>query len=457
MGKVRNAIRELTNNKHEQIKIHNFERAIMPSITSQNDKFMRLWGGIQTENIGKETLEQVSPADMEGIPIYDLINKLVKSDPTMDLALSVFTTLTSKEHALTATTDRGQREIDEILQMLESKKNPFSLFISHIATSIMLRGNILVEAVFVDGEVDNLYAIDPVFVEWRELVENGSARWAMGQYNDGDWQEVISPNWYWESIGALIGERTGRSPLQSAIPSILDNAAMRNSLHSVLDKMAFTRKLVKIKQLEMLKLAKDRDSAFSDKDVISLSAQADELVKDWKTMGVNDIPYFSDIMEWMTDPGAGSGLDFTDMIDRMDDRKTLRGTKTPPSIAGSNEFTAESSAKTQSIFYSSLLQGGQESMKRCVEFCFRRFLRSRGYSDDPLFTTHSVDVVSRVEEAKAFNEVMKGIKTATSSGIPIQYAIDLYEQSSGNEFDAETKQAIVKALAQPESEPTGSE
>lgn len=454
MGKLTKQLRSLMTKRQSTVKRKSFERAIFPSSGSYTDRFMRIWGGIKTENLGRQVFEKVSPKEIDGLPIPEAIVKLVKSDPTMDLAVSVFSTLTSQDHHMSAESDRAQREIDSILQMLEEKKNPFSLFVSHMATSIVIRGNVLVESIFLEGEVDNLYALDPLWVEWREVTEEGSARWAMGQYREGDWKEIESPNWYWESIGAIVGERTGRSPLQTAIPSIIDNSSMRNSLHSILDRMAFTKRMIKIKALEMARLAAD-DSEFNEEDINTLTDEAEKFIEEWKTLGVNDIPYFSDIMEWETDPGAGSGLDFTDKIDRMDDRKSLRGTKTPPSIAGSNEFTAESSAKNQTMFYSALLSGGQEAMKRSAEFCFRRFLRSRGIIDDPIFTSKSVDVVARVEEAKAFNEIMKGIRVATSSGINVEHAIELYEESSGNKFTPTIKEKISNVLNEGNNELTG--
>lgn len=446
MGRVRDAIFKAR--KKNARKPLSFARVTRSGASGMMDRYFRAVGGIRMEAVGRQTLEMVSEKDLLTLDINDLAIKMVKNDSLTDLAVDSFTTLTTLEHSITAGSDRGQREVDAILQLLEEKKAPLSLHVSHIASSLIVRGNACIETEFDEaGNPLNLWVIDPRWFEWR-LTDK---QWQLGQYETAsEWKPIESPNVVWLAVNPLVGERTGRSPIQTSFTSSLDDAALIGNLSKIVRTQAGVRRYIQFKVLEMKK------AEFTDDEIDAEIAQAQKDMDQWANLKPEDVPTSTDNIQWnevQGESGAGN-FRWADTLDRVYDRKGLRGTKLPPFVANSNEFVAESSAETQSKFYSVRLGAGTELLTEGIEWAFRRFLRARGVSDDPVFTTKRVNAVERLEESRAFEAAMKAIGAAVEAGIALDIAIDLFEGETGHTISAEVKQAIAARLeAYPEPEP----
>ena len=211
------------------------------------------------ESKRKQRFEQISVKDLMSEDLDILIPKAIKSDPAIDQAYDFFTTLTTQDHKVTAETDRAEREILEINQILEERKNSLSLSVMHCASSLIMRGDICIESEFNDaGEPLNLWVNDPSWVEWRLVKDGDSSRWALGQDKDGKgWKEIVSPNVYYLAGNPLVGERNSRAPLQTALFPALSQTSMISSLQTILDVQAWAQTLFSVQKLEMIKIQAD--------------------------------------------------------------------------------------------------------------------------------------------------------------------------------------------------------
>lgn len=412
-------------------------------VLSPQQKMIRLLGGIRTEQTGRQRLESVTESDIEKLDIEDLAYKMVKSDSLVDMTVDLYCTLVSLEHSITAATTAGDRAIREINDLLEYKKIPLSLLVSHIVSSMIMRGNICVERVFVDGMPSSVFCLDPRWFRWelQNKTQDGQM-WYLGQFTgkNGNWEELDSPNILWVSINPLVGERTGRSPIVTAFDPIIKDTKLLTAMTDVIQTQAFVRRYIQYRALEA------KQAKFTDSQIAAMTEKAEKDMQKWGSLAVGEIPVSTDFIQWNQEPGAsgatGNGFGFAEISDRMYDRKSIRGAKIPPFVAGSNEFVAESSATSQAKFYSVQLASGQETLAHIVEWVYRGFFRSMGIRTDPVFTTKRTNAVERLEEALTFKAVMDAINQAVSTGISLPNAIQLYEEESGMSFSAEIKRKI---------------
>ena len=110
---------------------------------------------------------------------------------------------------------------------------------------------------------------------------------------------------------------------------------------------------------------------------------------------------------------------------------------------------ADYSTRQNGLFYSAYMQTSQEHIKAAIEWAFKRFFRSIGITDDPIYTSKSVNVDARMVEAKAFQEIMTGIKSAVESGMPLPLAIEFFEEEAGQTFSADLKAKIEEQYVPP--------
>lgn len=429
-------------------------RVAAEGIFSPKERLYRIFNGVRTESGGAGAkFDKVSEDDLLKLPIVDLAIKMIKSDSLLDMTVSLYCTLVSLEHELTAESSTAERAIREINDLLEYKRIPLSLLVSHIASSMIVRGNICVERVFdKQGRPSSVFCMDTRWFEWK-LQDAGidGQMWFLGQ-NTGDrqsWERLReTPNVLWVSINPLIGERMGRSPIVTAFDPALKNTELLDALSKVVKTQAFVKRFLQIQQLKM------KEVGFTSTEIDKLTSEAHDDVKKWAGLGVDEIPFSSDVINWDQEPGATGrgGLSFTTEANKQFDRMAMRGAGVPPGVVGGSEHVAEYGIRSETKFYGVTLGFGQETLKDTVEWVYRGFLRSMGIRGDPIFTTKRIDVIERLEEAQAFESVLKGIGLAVDSGIPLPTAIKMYEGESGTTFSADVKKEIKEAYEERKSE-----
>ena len=422
------------------------QRIVTESINI-NTGAIGIFGGLQENTDGKEFFEQVKIKDLENEGLDTLLHKVIKSDPAIDQIASFFTTLTTQQHQVTSESSRGERAIAEIIDLLEEKRNPLSLAVQHCASSLIVRGDICIETEFNEANrPENLWVPDPRWVNWRLVSEDGTQRWGLWTYGTGKWEEIKSPNVHYIAGEPLIGERSSRSPLQTALFPAISQSSMINSLQSILDIHAWAQTVFSVKKLELIKLENEGAQIEDVNAQINMAMEliAGKLAKKRpdQVMGVTD-----DI-EPMKLPGGGEDYTFTKSIGELYDKRVSMGSKTPTTVGGPAE-RADYSTKEQGLFYSAYLLSSQEHIKAAIEWGFRRFMRSMGVSADPVYTSKSVNVQARMIEAEAYQAVMKGIGEAVKAGMPLPLAIEFFEEESGQTFSADLKARIEEEYMTP--------
>ena len=88
-----------------------------------------------------------------------------------------------------------------------------------------------------------------------------------------------------------------------------------------------------------------------------------------------------------------------------------------------------------------------------MEWVYRGFFRAIGVRNDPILTTKRVNVVERLEEAQAFEAMLKGIKLAIEAGLSLETAFNLYEQETGMIISGEVKAALAEDVMHFTAEP----
>lgn len=427
------------------------ERLITENLNLNLDqRTIGIFGGLVEKNSRKQSYEQITIKDLMEENLDDLLPKIIKSDPSIDQAVDFFTTLTTQNGRVTAETDNAERAIKEINEMLEERNNPLELCIAHCASSLIMRGDICAETEFNNrAEPLNFWINDPSWVEWRLVVdeENNTTKWGMGTYQKGMWEEVISPNVFYLSGNPLIGERSSRSPIQTALFPAISQTSMIKSLQSIIDVHAWAQTLFSVKKLEMLRLeAEDADIGDVNENIITAMKLISEKLSKKRP---DQIMGVTDDIEPVKLPGSGESYAFTKEIGDLYDKRVSTGAKTPSTVGGQQQ-RADYSTRQQNLFYSVYLQSGQERVRKTIEWGYRRFLRSRGITDDPIYESKSVNVEARMIEAQAFQEIMEGINLAVQAGMPLPVAIEFFEEESGQTFSATLKNRIEQEYVPPQ-------
>ena len=147
--------------------------------------------------------------------------------------------------------------------------------------------------------------------------------------------------------------------------------------------------------------------------------------------------------------GASSrGLGFVDILERMYDRWSIRGAKANPSLLGSNEFTAESSAEEQMIQYSTRISSHQDTVERIIKRLLTFVIRGEGIAGEVNFSTRRINSKERKREAETFDIIMGGILKAYNSGIPLKLAILIYQDTTGFKLSDDLIREIEDAVIQ---------
>ena len=100
----------------------------------------------------------------------DILTALSDTSPEFNRALHDFIQFVVTEHTLVADNPEGQRIIDETIELMRTKKEPFTTKLERAASSVFLHGAIFSELVFdLQGILfSNFKVIDATLVEFQE-------------------------------------------------------------------------------------------------------------------------------------------------------------------------------------------------------------------------------------------------------------------------------------------------
>ena len=402
-------------------------------------------GNGSTRNFNTEQVfKELSEDEVLGNDINDLTDLLVRNDSGISRALDIFVTLGAISFSLTCEDPRGQALLDDGLELLERKNNPFRTFLARIMSSAYLRGNIFAEVSFDRQQnMSNFFCIDPRYAYW-EGVKDPNDGWIpqLMQWQNGQKIVIDSPNVIFMAINPLIDDIEGIGLAQTAFPPVLGDTFLFQDLRKVMRNHAWMQRFIAINQVEL------RQAGYSWEQVKEIVARDRQMIQEeWSNLDIEDIPVGTGEIEMRQYEGASTrGLPQLDTADRTYDRKFIRGAKTTPFEMGSNEFVAESSARRQAWFQSVWTGYHQDNFEFLVEFLWKRVLLAKGILTDPVFKLKRSNADERRTEALVFGTMMSGINTAVGAGMPINMAIMLYEHVTGDQIPEEWMSEIEEAV-----------
>ena len=410
-------------------------------------QFMRVLAPASENPQTEEQFTTMTEEELLALNPPDLADRMVKSDPTIDKIVDDFTIYATIDYDYSCEDSRGDEIIAEFLALLTEKRNGFPQLLVKAFTSIILRGEICAEIVFDDSyKASNLFIVDTQYlkVEQEKDPIDGQV-WVLGQMRNGKFEKIDSPTVIFESINPLLKNPRGRSMIASSFPSVISDALMMQDLRKVVKSHAWTQRMIAINQIALYQ------AGFTGDQIRQIVADDKVMIEqEWKQLGPGETPIGTGEIEFRQYEGAGGGrLTFVDTLDRVYDRKTIRGGKATPSMLGSNEFTAESSAEEQSVQYSMRVSSHQRTVERVFTRIFTQIIRSEGIAGKVDFQLKRINTRERKREAETFNAMITGIKTAIDASIPLKTAVKMYQEVTGFHFSAELLQDIEGGSTDP--------
>ena len=388
----------------------------------------------------EQLFEKLTENELYNMDPYQLADRMIKSDPLLDKALDDFVTYATSDFEYSCEDPNGDEILHDLFLLLEQKRNSFSQLLVQMFTSIFLRGSVCVEIVFNENsEPSNLFVIDPKYLRFRTQEDpvDGEVR-VLGQFQNGVFVPVDSPTVIYEAINPLVDSSYGRSMIASSFPSLISSSLMHQDLRKIVKNHAWPQRFVAINTLALSQAGVDWNTI---EDIV---AKDINLIKnEWSKLPPEVSPIGTGEIELRQYPGANGSLNFVDILDRMYDRKSIRAVKGPPSMFGSNEFVAESSAEEQAIQYSIRISSFQSTVQRILQRVFTLIIRSQGIAGKVTFSLKRVNAKERERESRIFGVIMDGIKTAKDAGISVPMAVKIYQDVTGLRFSEELIAEIV--------------
>ena len=143
---------------------------------------------------------------------------------------------------------------------------------------------------------------------------------------------------------------------------------------------------------------------------------------------------------------GGRGLQWIDTIDRVQDRKSLRGIKSTPFNMGSNEFIAESSAEAQMILWGIRMNVYQDIAEQFISDNARVPLLIEGIADPVECRIERMRDWQRLEQSQVFKELVGGIVQLTAAGVPFPAAVKVCEEMTGQQLSPGVHRELAKVV-----------
>ena len=399
--------------------------------------------GGSTEQVYRKLTEE-NLLDMNPFELSDL---MVKNDPTIDKIVDDFIVYALIAFSYNCDNPKGNDVLDEFIDLLNQKRNTFRSSLTKLFTSVILRGELCCEIVF-DEEMNasNFFVVDPQFIKFESKNDPIDGQvWVMGQMRGDEFKPITSETVQFESINPLLKDPRGRSLVATAFPSIISDTLMLQDLRKVVKNHAWTQRYILINQIAL------KDAGFSTDEIEQIIKNDKNLItNEWGNLEPNEIPVGTGEIELRQYEGAAAGrLNFVDTLDRVHDRKSLRGGKTTPAALGSNEFVAESSAEEQGVQQDLRIGSHQDTVIAMIENQLTRVIRSKGIEGKVNFEMERLNTRERKRRVEVFITMMIGIRSAVEAGMDIGAAIKLYENVSREKLPEELVEEIKKGFVRP--------
>ena len=390
----------------------------------------RGWGSGEGLNPEKQ-FRQVTAETLENLSLVELSNLLVETDPTISRLYNDFVIFSTLQYEVTCEDRMGQAILDDFLERLTQKRNSFSSVLSKLFGSILLHGTYCFEITFDQWRAPtNLFVIDPDTLYFRTRKEkDGDEVWDLVQYDEDNKFTVLSPDRvFYDAVNPLLSHFKGHSMIAPAFPSVIGSTLMLKDLQEVVHNHAWLRKYIKINDIEM------HAQGFNAEQITDRMNQIKALIS--SSQGFKDpseVPVFTGPIEFNQVQGATSisGLQFVDTVDRVLERKSIRGGGGTPFNMGSNETVAETSSRSQGIRESIRTESFQNLIETEVGRALSMPLQGAGITAPAQLSLKHIDVLERDYEADIYEKMARGVNQLVSAGVPLDVAVQLYATPMG--------------------------
>ena len=403
--------------------------------------------GEELEQSPEQFFKSVTEEDLFKLTVSELSKRLVKSDPTISRIYDDFITMATLEIRLTCENPRGQQILDDLQTTLSQKRNSLNAILSKIFGSILLRGTYCFELTLDEmRRGSNIFVVDPDSLYFRSRPDKVDGEiWDLIQYSRRGKVVVLSPDRvFYDGVNPLLGELKGHSMIAPAFPSAIGSSLMLKDLREVLEKHAYVRRFLKINDIAM------KQAGYSPADINTRITKSAADIKKHKRFlkDPGSIPTFLGDVELNQVDGAstGSGMQFVETIDRILERKSIRGGGAMASNLNSNEYAAESSARIQALRGSAQTGSFQGHIETEMSRALSMPLQAVGITEPAVLALKRTDVMERDYEADVFNKIAAGIKNLTDAGLPLGLAFELFSEMTNVQIPAELKAKLEKLM-----------
>ena len=390
-------------------------------------------------------LQKIVPRILERLSIPELTRLLCRQDPSISRIHNDFQIFTTLDYELTCENEMGQRILDDFQLRLLQNRNNFGGVLAKLFSSILTEGTycfeITVDQFFVPT---NLFVIHPNSLHFKSRRTQDGEVWDIGQYND-DKFIVLSPDRvFFDAINPLVDDLRGHSLIAPAFKSAVFSASILENLVQIINKMAYPKRKVILNIIECL------EKNLEDDVIDEIREKLRETVASPAFQDPTKVPVMEGPVTYENVDDAPNNLTLVDTVDRVMDRKTIRGGGASPTYMGSNEFTAESSAKSQGLRESVRIESFQKRVENLMGYALTMVLRYAGITEPAQLFLKRIDIVERELEADVIQKMSVAVGNLVTSGIPVKTAIRMFSEMTGTHISQQLIEEIEEANAEPD-------
>ena len=395
----------------------------------------------------EDFIQEIKVKILKSFSISELTRLLCKQDPTISRVHSDFQIFTTLDYELTCENEVGQRILDDFQVALLQNRNNFSIVLAKLFSSIITQGTCCFE-ITIDPLLSpsNLFVINPDTLYFKTRTTPAGEVWDLGQY-DNDKFIVLSPDRvFFDAINPLVGDFRGHSFIAPAFKSAVFSDVIKENVVEIIKKHVDPRRWVNYDPTELIKGKASKTIIQDTCDKVREAVNSPDFQDPTK------VPVIPGPVNYGNVDDSQPQLDYIDVIDRVLDRKTIRGSGASPFNLGSNEFTAESSAKSQGLRESVRIESFQKRVEKLMGYALSLPLRYVGITEPARLFLKRIDIVERELEADVVQKMSVAVGNLVKSGIPVETAIKMFSEMTGTHIS----QQLIEEIEEANAEPSGS-
>ena len=330
----------------------------------------------------------------------DIIKLLLQSSPDMSRAHSDMQMFINTGFELSVLDDgiqplesreKAQIILNKALETMEDLKEPLTVKINKIVSSMFLKGALYTEAIFDDATVDgkrtqvfiDLRVVNPFRISYQDRIDPIRGQYIQwGEDQNGVFIPIDSPFVQYIPVNPVDDSPLGTPMVGSAIFAIIFLLGMMKGVRQIIESTAYPMQLVTVDGEKMIASGSAKESLAQDIEELTT-----DIENDMRNASLNEVFIYGAEVGVQQISGLGkSGLDGIEMIQKILDQWIYRGLKQFPVVFGSTEGGALSSnAEQQLEAHSLFIDSLQSIIETGLTIHFTQILRNAGNMSIPVF------------------------------------------------------------------------